>query len=303
MFSSSRSLFRGYKPAFQPHGRVPKPSAKQLGGEPRVQRLHDIFYEESPGQRPLRAQLNHTPLPPVPVDRPGHIAHLEEILAPSRKKNQLRDTFNQLGRSFRNTDEYIAKHLFPSKDRPSCYDLWAEAVRTNQAHVLTSLPTYQAIPIVSCLSADFADGRMTLNEAEEAFSIMNSLLVHSDAAVKREVCNQMVRVYCIAGDGEKAMELVHQMRARRIRRNYITYAPLYRLARSLDNVDLHMAVQDMAYRLEGGLIGKAIKIDVPRLFGFPLVTIRYSWPFLVCVILIFTGLGLTLLGATLGIWQ
>jgi len=279
MLKYSGIFRRGYKVPYQMYPSE-RPSIQQLGGEPRVRRLHDCFYEDTPPQPPLRVQYVHTAYPPVLFNRQEHLASLDAALAPHRVPNQLRDTIKQLEIGVRNAEEYIQKHLLPAQYRPTSLQLWSTVMEQRKGHVFAALPTHHMVPVVSMLLADFTEGKMTLPEAEETYRIMLSLTSSHDAAVKREIGNVMVRVYTLAGEYDKAMAVIRSMKARKVRRNFVTYAPLYRVARINENVEMHLQLGKLVHDVEGGSVGKFLRIDIPRMWGLLLVPVRYSWAFI-----------------------
>eukprot|EP00759_Apiculatamorpha_spiralis_P051525 PhF_6_TR5255/c0_g1_i1/m.7632 len=286
----SKFLRRGYKLPYIEYPQE-RATAKQFGAEPRVRRLHDVFYHDLVPQDPLRAKMIHEPLPPILYDRKMHLADLNAAMAPARVPNQIRDTIAQLEVGIRNADEYYKKHLLPAIHRPTSLQLWTAIMESRKGHVVAALPTHHAIPLVSLLLADYVEGHMTVRDVEETYSIMFNLLTAHSPAVKRELANNMIRIYVLAGEPDKALAMLRTMKIKKIRRSYITYAPLYRLARSTDDVDLHLAVEKLCLEMEGGTLGKLIRIDIPRMFGAPFIAARYSWSFVSGVLLIAYSLG------------
>jgi malate synthase len=89
---------------------------------------------------------------------------------------------------------------------------------------------------------------------------------------------------------DKAFAAVREMRAKNIRRNHVTYAPLFRMARHRDDADLHIAVTDLAFDVEGGVLYKLVRVDVPRIFSVTIVFVRFFWRQLVALMLCAGGL-------------
>jgi pentatricopeptide repeat protein len=102
------------------------------------------------------------------------------------------------------------------------------------------------------------------------------VVAHPDA-VKRELANSVVRCHALDGNVEKALGVIHDMKANNVRRNHITYAPLFRLARKRKDVGLDMELRRVVREVEGGLLNKWIWIDAARVANVGLVFLRYNW--------------------------
>lgn len=214
-------------------------------------------------------------------------------LVKSRTKNQIRNAMNQLNLAVRNADVYIKDVILKDKfgARPHIHDMvFAPGGFNQKQHILSNLPTHQIIPFLSLISYDYEENRIDFAQVQEVVhSFADSTVGHSKM-VQREIFNQYIRVCALDGNAEKAFGAVREMKAKGIRRNYVSYAPIYRLARQRMDDDLHIAVTDLASDCEGGLVKKFFIIDIPRVFSVTTVFIRFFWRQIVTVMLVASGL-------------
>ncbi|EPY30338.1 hypothetical protein STCU_04116 [Strigomonas culicis] len=162
--------------------------------------------------------------------------------------------------------------------RPSIHTIWfhEEGLR-GQSHVLNNLAAHHLVPLFSLVSYDVEKGKMTVFQAEELYAELMDHSVAQPKIVQRELANQMVRVYCLHDEIDQAMDVIEEMRAKRIRRTFVTYAPLFRYIRAREDAELQVKLLQFMYKMEGGRLTKFAFIDVPRslyMFG---VFFRYNW--------------------------
>lgn len=292
MLRNSRRYFRGY---FDPEpiagfnfGFTPS----RVGGTPRVQPVYqDLTYQQP--QRPLRAEKPLKNLPPVLYTKSDQVMEIHQALVKSRTKNQIRNSMNQLSLAVRNADVYIKDVILKDKvgARPHIHDMvFAPGGFNQKQHILSNLPTHQVIPFLSLISYDYEEGRIDFVQAEECVHALADSTVGHSKMVQRELFNQYIRICALEENTEKAFGAVREMRAKNIRRNYVTYAPLFRLARQKMDDDLHIAVTDLASDVEGGLVRKFFFIDIPRMTSVVTVFIRFFWRQIVTVMLVAGGL-------------
>ena len=95
--------------------------------------------------------------------------------------------------------------------------------------------------------------------------------------VQREIGNQMIRAFCLEEDVDKALQVVEEMKRKGIRRNHVTYSPIFRVLRKNEDVEGHMRLKQYVRDTEGGPLVKLLYIDIPRaLYGFVVVA-RFNW--------------------------
>ena len=280
------------------------PSAKRFGGVPKIRPVARDFVNARP-ERPVRAIASQTLLPPVLYNKVDQLMELNNALACRRLEMRVMMTVSQLALGPRNADDYISETLLSrevkTESRPNLYQLWFSdnGFQANE-HVLHNLGPHELVPIVSLLSYDYANGHMDLYQAEElSKALLTSLGAHSKKTV-REVCNQMVRVYALAQQPEKGLKMLTEMKQRHVRRNFVSYAPLFRLARKNLDVDLHIATTSLCLQLEGGRLMKAVFIDIPRVLAVVLVFIRFYWlPIHLLLITIVGGIAVHIYAVTM----
>jgi pentatricopeptide repeat protein len=229
-------------------------------------------------ERPVRTIGLHISLPPVLYNRQDQIILIENALALSRIENQISVTLSQLAVGIRNAEEFVEKYLINKEVRPSMHTLWFhEHGLRNQQHLLSSLSSHHLVPMFSLISHDVESGKMQVHEATELYEeLMDSTVAHAKI-VQRELGNQMVRVYCLNGDYERACGVVEEMKAKGIRRTFVTYAPMFRMIRGTEDAVQHEALLQFLYKVEGGKIAKFLYVDVPRMMYMFGVMIRYNW--------------------------
>lgn len=261
---------------------------KMIGGQPKIRPGYTHFTDQKP-QRPLRAIGFDKPLPPVLYNRMDQLIQIENALALQRTELQVSVTLSQLSLGIRNAEDYVQEHLFEREVRPSIHTLWfheEEGLRRN-AHVLGNLAAHHLVPLFSLISYDVESGKMTTFEAEELYRELMDCSVAQPRIVQREIANQMVRVYCLEDRVDDARAVVEEMQRKRIRRTFVTYAPLFRMIRSREDAEGHVALLDFIYRVEGGRLMKIVMIDIPRWFYGLGVMIRYHW---IAINVVFTAL-------------
>ncbi|EKF29930.1 hypothetical protein MOQ_006270 [Trypanosoma cruzi marinkellei] len=258
-----------------------------VGGLPSVKPGYDHYKMIRP-QRPLRAIGITGTLPPVLHNRMEQLVQIENAIALQRVERQVEMTLSQLSLGIRNAEEFLEKHLLHASVRPSIYTLWfhEEGLRKNQ-HVLSTLGAHHLVPLFSLLAYDFECGKMSLYEAVELYEELMDCSVAQPKVVQREITNQMVRCYCLDDEYEKALDVVLEMKAKKIRRTFVTYAPLFRMIRAKEDAERQLALLDFMYNVEGGRILKFLYIDVPRMFYMFGVFIRYNWVLINCAFTVF----------------
>ncbi|KAG5476928.1 hypothetical protein LSCM1_05261 [Leishmania martiniquensis] len=264
-----------------------------VGGVPIVRAGYDHFKFMRP-QTPLRAVGLDAPLPPVLFNRMDQIVLIENALALQRTENQISVTLSQLALGIRNAENFLEKHLMSKDVRPSIHTLWFhEGGLREHPHVLAGLAAHHLVPLFSLVSYDVERGKMTVFQAEELYEELMDCSVAQPKIVQRELANQMVRVYCLNGDYDNAIRVVDEMSAKRIRRTFVTYAPLFRMIRAAKDVEQQVKLLTYMYRTEGGRLPKFLFIDVPRMLYMFGVFARYNWvPINVCFTVACTALSL-----------
>lgn len=248
-----------------------------VGGVPCVRPGYDHFKYMRP-QRPVRAIGLDKPLPPVLYNRMDQIIQIENALALQRTENQISVTLSQLAIGIRNADDFLEKHLLHKELRPSLHTLWFhEDGLRDHSHVLSSLAAHHLVPLFSLVSYDVERGKMTMFQAEELYEELMDCSAAQPTIVQRELANQMVRVYCLNDEYDKAIQVVDEMRAKRIRRTFVTYAPLFRMIRMRQDAEQQVRLLEYMYKTEGGRLPKFIYIDLPRMLYMFGVFIRYNW--------------------------
>lgn len=292
MLRSTRRFFRGYFDPEPVAGHNFGFTPARIGGTPRVQPCYqDLTYQQP--ERPLRAEKPLKNLPPVLYTKSDQVMEIHMALVKSRTKNQIRNAMNQLNLAVRNADVYIKDVILKDKvgARPHIHDMvFAPGGFNQKQHILANLPTHQIVPFLSLVSYDYEEGRIDFHQATEVVHAFADSTVGHSKMVQREIYNQYVRVCALEQNAEKAFSAVREMKAKGIRRNYVTYAPIYRLARQKMDDDLHIAVTDLASDVEGGLVKKFFLIDVPRVFSVVTVFVRFFWRQIVTLMLVAGGL-------------
>ncbi|EPY41966.1 hypothetical protein AGDE_01957 [Angomonas deanei] len=242
-----------------------------------VQPGHDHWKYLKPG-RPLRAIGIDKPLPPVLFNRMDQIILIENALALQRVENQISVTLSQLSLGVRNAENFLENHLLNKEVRPSIHTLWfhEEGLR-HSAHVLSNLGAHHLVPLFSLVSYDVERGKMTMYEAEELYEELMDCSVAQPKIVQRELANQMIRVYCLHDEYDKCFEVLEEMKAKGIRRTFVTYAPIFRYNRLKEDAEKQSELLQLMYKLEGGRINKFVYIDIPRMLYMYGVFIRYNW--------------------------
>lgn len=250
---------------------------KMVGGQAAV-RPGYVHLKFMRAERPVRAIGLNVSLPPVLYQRQDQIVAIENAIALQRIEHQISVTLSQLALGIRNADEFVEKHLLNKEVRPSMHALWFhEAGLRQHQHVLSGLGAHHLVPLFSLISHDTETGKMQVHEAVELYEeLMDSTVAHAKI-VQRELANQMVRVHCLNGDMERALDIVNEMKLKGIRRTFVTYAPLFRMLRAEDDALRHEQLLAFMYRVEGGKLAKLLYIDVPRIMYMFGVTIRYNW--------------------------
>lgn len=290
MFRHNQRLLRGYAQPIPLHGRSTKLSPKKFGGVPKCRPVYTDYKKMRPA-RPLRAVLITKPLLPVLYDRHDQLMVIQDALARTRTEMQVMSTCQQLGMGIRNTQDYLKEHMFDKDVRPSMHELWFhERGLQRKQHVLSVMPTHQMVPFVSLVIHDYLTQRMDAVQTEDlCLALLDSTVAHSNA-VKREVYNTLVRVYVLEGKVEEAFGVIREMHAVGVRRNFITYAPLFRLARKNLDVDLHVDIHKLIRDVEGGKLKKWVRLDLPRIVGVLWVFVRFYWAYISCVLISISGL-------------
>lgn len=292
MLHSTRRFCRGYYDPVPIGGWNFGFTPARVGGTPRVQPVFsDLTYQQP--QRPLRAEKPLKNLPPVLYAKSDQIMEIHNALVKSRTKNQIRNAMNQLNLAVRSADVYIKDVILKDKigARPSIHDMvFAPGGFNQRQHVLSVLPTHQIIPILSLISYDYEEGRIDFVQAEEiVHSFADSTVGHSKM-VQREIFNQYIKCAAMEKNADKCFSAIREMKAKNIRRNFVSYAPIYRLARQTVDEDLHIAITDLVADIEGGLGRKFCKIDVPRFFSVVTVFLRFFWRQIVTFLTVAAGL-------------
>lgn len=229
-------------------------------------------------QRPVRAIGLNICLPPVLYNRQDQIVQIENALALSRIENQVSVTLSQLAIGIRNADDFVEDHLLNKEVRPSMHQLWFHnnGLREHQ-HIVSGLGPHHLVPMFSLISYDVEKGKMQVHEAVELYDELMDTTVAHQKIVQRELTNQMIRVHCLNDDYQRACQVVEEMKRKGIRRTFVSYAPLFRMVRLLDDAEKHIQLVSFVKEMEGGALAKFLWIDVPRsvyMFG---VLIRYHW--------------------------
>lgn len=290
MLRYCRCLRRGASEPIPLGGKYRKPAPRRFGGVPMIRPIHFDFMYMRPA-KPLRAILENRALPPVLYEKADQIVAIDDALVESRVELQVHMTLTQLSKSVRNADDFIRQHMLGTDTRPSLHALWFHPVvglGSNQ-HVISLLPTHEIVPLASLLSYDYRHGKMDLAMAEQTFRALSDSTVAHSVVARRELYNQMIRCYALADEPEKALELIREMKACHLRRTFVSYAPLFRLARKKSDVDLHEKVSTVLRECEGGLANKWLYIDVPRVTHIFWVFVRYNWAAISLVLLTLSG--------------
>jgi pentatricopeptide repeat protein len=292
MLKFCRVRARGH---FEPEmylGNLRKPTPSELGGVPKIRNIKTHFTQQKPA-RPLRAVLSTRNLPPVLYEATDQLVTLENALTTQRVEMQVANSLHQLSLGVRNADDFIETHLCADDGRrPTMHDIWFhERGLAQQQHVVSVLPAYQMVPLVSVVAHDFDEGRLDILQVEELYEAMSDTVVAHHESVRRELANTMVRCYALEGNIEKALGVVHDMKGKNVRRSFVTYAPLFRLARKNDDAALHEELQDVIYDLEGGAINKILYIDIPRVAALGWVFVRFNWFTIVTISTCLAGTG------------
>jgi pentatricopeptide repeat protein len=290
MLSSSRALCRGYQKPEILGGNPNRYNVRRIGAVPRVRNIYKSLSRHQP-QKLLRAVVAK-PRSKMPVlwQRADMLIEMHNALIVKRHEQQVEHTSKQLSVTLRNADDFIQKHLIDNQHRPSLHTLWFhDRGLQRQQHVIALMPSHSMIPFISLLAEDLEEGKVTIDQVEEVYhALSESTVAHADI-VKRELNNTMLRCYVLSGNLDKALTVVHDMKANDVRRNFITYAPLFRHARNNMDVELDDEIRDMIREVEGGAIAKAVYIDTPRVLSLGWVFIRYNWAFIWSCILVVSG--------------
>lgn len=267
-----------------------------------IRPIYADFLNIQPG-RPIRAILDRRILPPVLYEKADQLVAINEAYAESRVELQVKLTISQLAVGVRNADEFIQKHLMAGDHRPTLHDLWFkdEVGLAYHQHVVSALPAHELVPIASLLGYDFKIGRIDLPRAEEVFHALSDSTVAHSAVARRELFNQMVRCYALADEADKGMEVIRTMKAGQIRRTFVTYAPLFRLARKKQDPVLYERLNVLVRECEGGLFNKWLFIDMPRLVHILWVAVRFSWAQLSVLLVVFAGMVFSLTLMSIGV--
>lgn len=265
---------------------------EMVGGVPSVRPGYDHF-RLIQAERPVRAIGLVGTQPLVLYNRMDQIVQIENAIALQRVENQVSVTLSQLSLGIRNAEDFLANHLLNKEVRPSIHQLWFhdDGIRTHQ-HVLSNLGAHHLVPLFSLVSYDVERGKMTALQAGELYEELMDCSVAQPQIVQRELANQMVRVHCLDGDYGSAIEVIDEMKARKIRRSFVTYAPLFRMARASLDAEKQVELLAYMYDVEGGKLSKYLYIDVPRMAYMFGVFIRYNW---VLINICFTMFGTVLL--------
>lgn len=269
---------------------------EKLGGVPRVQGVYnDLSYMQP--QRPLRAMASLTgSLPPVLYHRGDQLVLLNNALAHRRVERQVSVLLSQLALGMRNAEHFLTCHVLDKEVRPSIHTIWfhEDGGLRGHMHLLSGLAAHHLVPLFSLISYDVERGKMTAFEAEELYEELMDCSVAQPKMVQRELANQMIRVHCLHDDYDKAMDVIDEMTARRIRRTFVSYAPLFRLIRAKSDADAQVRLLRHMYQVEGGRLCKCIFIDLPRMMYMFGVFIRFNWIFIhTCCVTAITLVGIT----------
>jgi pentatricopeptide repeat protein len=290
MLSSSRKLCRGYVKPEILNGDPNRYNVRRVGAVPRVRNIYKSLTRSKP--QPLMRAVVAKPRSKMPVlwQRADMLIEMHNALMIRRHEQQVEHTSKQLSVTLRNADDFIQKHLIDNKHRPTLHTLWFhERGLQRQQHVISLMPSHTMIPFISLLAEDLEKKKVTIDEVEEVYhALSESTVAHADI-VKRELNNTMLRCYVLNGDLDKALTVVHDMKANEVRRNFVTYAPLFRHARNNMDVELDDEVRDLIREVEGGAIAKAVYIDAPRVLSLGWVAVRYNWAFIWSCILVLSG--------------
>lgn len=248
-----------------------------VGGVSRVRAGYDHF-RLIQAERPIRAIGISGTQPLVLYNRMDQIIQIENALALQRVEHQVSVTLSQLSLGMRNADDFLENHLMNKEVRPSIHTLWFHegGIREHQ-HLLSGLAAHHLVPLFSLVSYDVERGKMTSLEATQLYEELVDCSVAQPKIVQRELANQMVRVHCLDGDYDKAMEVVEEMAARGVRRTFVTYAPLFRAVRAHLDAERQVQLLQFMWKTEGGKLAKFLYIDVPRMFYLFGVFVRYNW--------------------------
>ncbi|RNF10048.1 hypothetical protein TraAM80_01786 [Trypanosoma rangeli] len=160
--------------------------------------------------------------------------------------------------------------------------LHEEGLRRHQ-HVLPTLGAYHLVPLFSVLAYDVECGGMSVYEAVELYEELMDFSVAQPKVVHRELTNQMVRCYCLNEEYEKALGVVLEVKAKEIRRTFVTYAPLFRIIRASEDAERQLTLLKFVYDVEGGRLLKLLYIDIPRMLYMFGVFVCYNWVFISCI--------------------
>ena len=265
---------------------------KMLGGIPVLSDTNPTF-RYARAQPPLRAVKNRVGKAVMLYNAFDSVEAIEHSQQHKRIERQVEAAMRQMTKFIRSADDHINEWLMKTKDsvRPSLHQLYfhKDNAFMNNPGLFSDIETKHLVPIISLLPYDVEHGKMTFWEAEEVFEASMDVFVGHSNIVKREVCNGYIRACCLCDEPEKALETVRLMQRKGIRRTFVTYAPLYRYARSKQDVELHLEVELLCKEVEGGVLQKWVFIDTPR-FAYPvLVFLRFHWYFLTPFILAFCG--------------
>ena len=233
--------------------------------------------------KPLRAIIDTRILPPVLYNKIDSLIEMEKALQHRRLENQLVTLSHQLRFTNLRLNEDILNQLLLREDendahRPDMHTLWFhEQGLGSHAHVLSHMPSHQLIPVISLIASDFERGRIDSTQVDDLYCALNDVCVGQSSAVKRELANAAIRCHALDGNVERAFAVIHDMRANKLRRNHVTYAPLFRLARKNKDIDLDIDLRRLIRDVEGGRMNKWIWIDCARLMHVILVFIRFNW--------------------------
>lgn len=223
---------------------------------------------------------------PMLYDRQEQLMVIENALAHRRVENQVSQALSQLSLAHRNAEYFVEHHILDREVRPSIHAMWFHdrGLRGQQA-VLSSLGTHHLVPIFSLLSYDFEHGKMSLVETEQLYcELMDSSVAHHKQ-VQRELANGMVRTYALSNEFDKGLEVLKEMKRKNIRRTFVSYSPLFRLARLNEDAAMHERLEHTLLELEGGPMNKLLWIDVPRIMYAFGVFIRFYWWWIATVLM------------------
>lgn len=286
MLSSSRTLCRGYAAPELLYGNIRRYNVRRIGAVPRIRNVYQSLTRSRP-QTLLRAVIGK-PKSTMPVlwQKADQLIEINNALADRRAEQQVQHTALQMSVTLRNADDFIDKHLLENKHRPTLHTLWFhERGLHRHQNVISLMPSATMVPFISLLSYDFDKKRVDISQVEAVYhALSESTVAHADI-VKRELNNTMLRCYVKNGDIGKALTVVHDMKANDIRRNFVTYAPLFRHARNNGDVELDDAVRALIKEVEGGFLAKLVYIDIPRVLSLIWVAIRWNWKAIYAVLL------------------